>query len=230
MSIGHHTPGMSTIFQNLTLKIQGQGHSSRSQSGPTSYWLKSLSFHVNRPTYSCDRTYSKFNHDNPRSSSWVMWVRWKVEVIQIAQHSFDVFPFCFISFGSTIAMICMFHHKKCLDKHSSKKVSKRILPELPQVRSMTRGIHTPASFWVLGPITLNILKHEYTTGTHWNFIKTLRGPTVKNSSQQHCISISPILSIMLSLKGITSRVFPESWKVNPFPVAAVVVVEPGQKQ
>ena len=42
-----------------------------------------------------------------------------------------------------------------------------------------------ASFWVLGPITLNIFKHECTAGTHWNFIKTLKGPTVKNSSQQH---------------------------------------------
>ena len=44
---------------------------------------------------------------------------------------------------------------------------------------------SPVSFWVLGPITLNIFKHECTAGTHWNFIKTLKGPTVKNSSQQH---------------------------------------------
>ena len=46
----------------------------------------------------------------------------------------------------------------------------------------------PASFWVLVPITLNIFKYEYSTGTHWNFIKTLKGPTVENSSQQHCKS------------------------------------------
>ena len=45
---------------------------------------------------------------------------------------------------------------------------------------------SPASIWVLGPITLNNFKHECTAGTHWNFIKALKGPTVENSSQHHC--------------------------------------------
>ena len=43
---------------------------------------------------------------------------------------------------------------------------------------------SPASFRVLEPITLNIFKHVCTARTHWNFIKTLKGPTVENSSQQ----------------------------------------------
>ena len=44
---------------------------------------------------------------------------------------------------------------------------------------------SPASYWVLGPITLNIFKHVFTAGAHWNFIKTSNGPTAENSSQQH---------------------------------------------
>ena len=41
MSTGHPTPGIQ-LYQNLTLKIQGQGHIM----GSTSYWLTSLMFHV----------------------------------------------------------------------------------------------------------------------------------------------------------------------------------------
>ena len=63
------------LFQNLTLKIQGQchglGHSWKSQSGLTSYRLTSLSFHVNRPSHSWDTAFSKFDLENPRSRSWV---------------------------------------------------------------------------------------------------------------------------------------------------------------
>ena len=33
---------------------------------------------------------------------------------------------------------------------------------------------SPVTFWVLGPITLNIFKDVCTAGTHWNFIKTLK--------------------------------------------------------
>ena len=40
--------------------------------------------------------------------------------------------------------------------------------------------------WVLGPIKSNIFKHECIAGTHRFFRKTLKGPTIENSSQQHC--------------------------------------------
>ena len=37
--------------------------------GATPYRLTSLSFHVNRPFHSWDTTFSKFDHENPRSRS-----------------------------------------------------------------------------------------------------------------------------------------------------------------
>ena len=40
-------------------------------------------------------------------------------------------------------------------------------------------------FWVLGPFKSNIFKHECKAGTHTNFMKTLKGPIIENSSQQH---------------------------------------------
>ena len=39
--------------------------------GVTSYRLTSLSFHVNRPSHSWDKTFSNFDLENPRSRSWV---------------------------------------------------------------------------------------------------------------------------------------------------------------
>ena len=128
----HAIPGIQ-LFQNLTLKIQGQGHgwgqSWKSQHGAyiqsthipfvpchsgisflsydflkiwpwksrvkvmgevtvqshnvdlTSYWLTSLSFHVNRASDSWVTTFSKFDLENQGSMSWVcsqfkvtMWI------------------------------------------------------------------------------------------------------------------------------------------------------------
>ena len=122
MSIGPPSPGIQ-LLQNLTLKIQGQGHawgqSSKSQHGSniqsthipfipcqsgipflsydffriwpwksrvkvmgevtvqsnnvglTSYWLTSLSFHVNQAFHSWVTTFSKFDLENQESRSWV---------------------------------------------------------------------------------------------------------------------------------------------------------------
>ena len=49
MSISHPIPEIQH-FQNLTLKIQGQGHNSIHKVGITPYQLVSLSFHVDRPS------------------------------------------------------------------------------------------------------------------------------------------------------------------------------------
>ena len=51
MSIGHPIPELR-LFQNLTLKINGQG---------TSYRLTSLSIHVNRASHSQVTTFTKFD-------------------------------------------------------------------------------------------------------------------------------------------------------------------------
>ena len=57
------------LFQNLTLKIQCQGHGyvKIHKVGPTSHQLTSLSFHVNQPIHSRDRAFSKSDLGNPRS-------------------------------------------------------------------------------------------------------------------------------------------------------------------
>ena len=72
MSIGHPIPEI-WLFQNLTLKIQDQGHGWgehwKSQSGCKLLLTHTLSFHVNRPFHSWDTAFSKFDLENPRSRS-----------------------------------------------------------------------------------------------------------------------------------------------------------------
>ena len=98
MSIGPAIPGIR-LFKNLTLKIRGQGHSSMSQSGSKSYRLRSLSFHVNRPSHSWDTTPSKFDLENSRSRTWV---RSKFKVTMRIQRPIDWHPFRSMSIGPAI--------------------------------------------------------------------------------------------------------------------------------
>ena len=65
MSIGHPIPELR-LFQNLTLKIKGQGHGFLPRS---SYRLTFLSLHVNRASHSWDTAFSKFDLENRRSKS-----------------------------------------------------------------------------------------------------------------------------------------------------------------
>ena len=102
-------------FQNLTLKIQGQGHSSRSKSmysyGQkaciTPYRLISLSFHVDRPSHSWVTAISKFDVENSRSRSWV---RSKLKVTTRVQHSVDSHPFHSMSIGHPIPQLRLFQN------------------------------------------------------------------------------------------------------------------------
>ena len=63
MSIGHPIPEL-WLFQNLTLKIKGQGHgwghSSKSQCGSNIISTHIPLVHVNRPSHSWDIAFSKF--------------------------------------------------------------------------------------------------------------------------------------------------------------------------
>ena len=72
MSTGHPIPEI-WLFQNLALKIQGQGNgwgqSLKSESGCNILSIYILSFHVNRPYHSWDTAFSKFDLENPRSWS-----------------------------------------------------------------------------------------------------------------------------------------------------------------
>ena len=56
-------------FQNLTLKIKGQGYGWGHNTGLTSYQLTSLLFHVNRASHSWVMIISKFDLENQSSRS-----------------------------------------------------------------------------------------------------------------------------------------------------------------
>ena len=72
MSIGHPIPELR-LFQNLSLKIKAKVMRQvklRSHNvSLRSYWLTSLSFHVNRASHSWVTTFSKFDLENQRSRS-----------------------------------------------------------------------------------------------------------------------------------------------------------------
>ena len=71
----------------------------------TSYRLRSLWFHVNRPSHSWDTAISKFDVENSRSRSWV---RSKLKVITWDQHSVDSHPFPSMSIGHPIPELRLF--------------------------------------------------------------------------------------------------------------------------
>ena len=105
MLIGPPIPEMQ-LFKKLTLKIQGQGHSSRSL-GITPYRLISLLFHVDWACHSWDTAISKFDLENSRSRSWV---RSKLKVIIWLKHSVDSHPFRSMSIGHPIPELWLFQN------------------------------------------------------------------------------------------------------------------------
>ena len=72
-------------------------------------WLTSFSFHVNRPSHSCDKAISDFNLEilTPGSRSWV-WSKGKV--IQLAQYHINSLYFHFTSIRPTISEIELFRN------------------------------------------------------------------------------------------------------------------------
>ena len=73
MSIRHPITELR-LFQNVTFKMKGQGHGCEltvqsHNVGLTCHQLTSLSFHVNWPSHSWDRAFSKFDLENPGSRS-----------------------------------------------------------------------------------------------------------------------------------------------------------------
>ena len=77
------------------------------QVGVTSYRLTSLSFHVNRPSYSWDTAFSTFDLENPRSRSWV---RGKLKATTWIHYSLDSHPFLSMSIGPSIHEIQHFQN------------------------------------------------------------------------------------------------------------------------
>ena len=68
-------------------------------------WLRSFSFHVNRPSHSWDKTISNSDLEIPRSRSWV-WSKGKI--IQSAQYPINSLPFHFTSIWPTVPEIQLF--------------------------------------------------------------------------------------------------------------------------
>ena len=108
MSIGYPIHKIS-LFKNLTLKIQGQGHGwgkvESHNIGPTFYRLTSLWFHINRPSHSWDTIFSKFDLENPKSRSWV---RGTLKVTTWVQHSIVSHPLNSMSIGHGIPELRLF--------------------------------------------------------------------------------------------------------------------------
>ena len=73
MSIDPSIPEIQ-LFQNLTLKIQGQGHergqSPKPQSVSHFLSIHIILFHVNQPSHSWNTAFTKFDLEKSRSSSW----------------------------------------------------------------------------------------------------------------------------------------------------------------
>ena len=68
-------------------------------------WLRSFSFHVNRPPHAWDKAISDSDLKTPRSRSWV-WSKGKV--IQSARYHINSLPFHFTSIKPTIPEIELF--------------------------------------------------------------------------------------------------------------------------
>ena len=106
MSIGPPIPEIQH-FKTVTLKIQGQGHNSRSQRRYTTLSIHILLFHVNRPSHSWDTAILKFDIENSRSRSWV---RSKFKVTTWVQHSVNSHPFRSMSIGHPISELRLFQN------------------------------------------------------------------------------------------------------------------------
>ena len=94
------------LFKKLTLKIQGQGHSSRSQSR-----YNTLSTHI--PFVPCRSTLPFLGYSNFKIWPWkfkVSWVRSKLKVIIWLQHSVDSHPFRSMSIGHPIPELWLFQN------------------------------------------------------------------------------------------------------------------------
>ena len=98
-------------FQNLTLKIKGQGHgwghSLSHNDGLTSYRLTSLLFHVNRASHSWVMTFLKFDLENQGHGAWV---RSQFKVTMWVYHPIDSHPFRSMSIGPPILEIQHFQN------------------------------------------------------------------------------------------------------------------------
>ena len=78
------------------VKVMGEVQAQGPTMGPTSYQLTSCAFDINQDSHSWDVAISKFDLENPRSSSWVrakakitQWI-WKSKVKVIVQVLFNI--------------------------------------------------------------------------------------------------------------------------------------------
>ena len=110
MSIGHPIPEIQ-LFQNLTLKIQGQGHG-WGQSLKTQWESNILSTHS--PFVPCQSAIPFLRYDFFKFWPWKSKVKvmgeGKVEITIWVQHSIDSHPFHSMSIGHPIPEIRLFRN------------------------------------------------------------------------------------------------------------------------
>ena len=133
-------------------------------------WLRSFSFHVNRPPDSWDKAISDSDLETPRSRSWV-WSKGKV--IQSAQYHINSLPFHFTSIRPTIPEIELFRYFTLKHSRSRSWVSSKVnqghilYPVSNQCTSFSFHINRTAHSWDMAKIVFDLEK------THPKFLKKI---------------------------------------------------------
>ena len=130
------------------VKIMGEVKVWSHNGSLTFYRLTSLSFHVNQPSHSWDKSFSKFDLENSRSRSWK---RWTLKVTSWVQYSIDSHPFRSMSIGHHIHKIRLFQYltlKIQGQGHEWRNVeSHKMSPTFYRFTSLSFHVNRPSHSW-----------------------------------------------------------------------------------
>ena len=174
MSIGHPIPEIR-LFQNLTLKTQGQGHG-RGEHWKSQHRSNILLTHI--PFVPCqsalpfNKTFSKFDLENPRSRSWL---RSNLKETKWVWHPIDSHPFHSMSIYPPIPEIQHFHNLtlKIQDQGhgwgghwKSQHGSNILLTHIPLIPCQSAG-HPIPEIWLFQNLSLRIQGQGHGWGERW---------------------------------------------------------------
>ena len=152
-TLGSNLPFLSYNNFNILhwiskVKVMGEVNVWSHNVSLTFYRLTSLSFHVNRPSHSWYNFFSKFDLENPRSSSWK---RWTLKVTTWVQHSIDSHPVRSKSIGHPIHKMRLFKiwpwKSKAKDMGEGKVESHNIGPTFYRLTSLSSHVNRPSHSW-----------------------------------------------------------------------------------
>ena len=129
------------------VKVMGDVNIESRNMGQTFYQVTSLLFHVNRLSHPLDKTFSKFDLENPRSRSWL---RSKLKVTKCVQHPIDWHPFCSMPIGPHITEIQHFQDLALKIKGQGQMTMMLHNYISWQFHRLLNGINPPNSFRDMG--------------------------------------------------------------------------------